>query len=152
MHDPLTLAFSVGSWLDIWHKDPERDGTDDSCDWFGRKRPQDSREKALSEAIWRAENVFGNAPYYPDTDAYRAFHEIEQAKYEWRRRVGRRWHPRWHFHHWRIRFWPVIWLRRWLFDRCSTCGERFRWRESAVTTWDGDRTEHLRHHMAQTTR
>lgn len=55
MHDPLTVAFEIRrpwpqrrrllggahyypSLVTIWHKDPERNGTDDSCDWR-RPRP-----------------------------------------------------------------------------------------------------------------
>lgn len=60
MHDPLTLAFEIkipllhrrknrflksqpSEWqfyrlASIWHKDPERDSTDDSCGWFKRSR------------------------------------------------------------------------------------------------------------------
>lgn len=51
MHDPHTLAFDIhlgkkknkkGHYKDpfitIWHKDPEKDGTDDSCGWFMRER------------------------------------------------------------------------------------------------------------------
>jgi hypothetical protein len=58
MHDPLTVAFEIRypwkkygkrgrtefernyreSFITIWHKDPERDGSDDSCGWFKRAR------------------------------------------------------------------------------------------------------------------
>lgn len=55
MHDPLTVAHEIKSpfrkkpdkfWpkgyrttiITIWHKDPETDGTDDSCGWFPRSR------------------------------------------------------------------------------------------------------------------
>lgn len=55
MHDPLTVAWEIKRpWpergpgfgghryypaiVTVWHLDPEKDGTDDSCDWFGRKR------------------------------------------------------------------------------------------------------------------
>ena len=157
MHDPLTLAFSVGSWLDIWHKDPERGGSDDSCDWFGHHRPLDQHEKALADAIWRAENVFGNRPFYgaePGSDlhrAYEGYRAIVDAKYEWRRRHGWRWHPRWHVHHWRLRFWPLIYLRRMLFTRCSVCGGRFRYGETGVSDWAGSRLEHLRHSVGTET-
>lgn len=48
MHDPRTLAFDVrnpfkkyDSLLRIWHVDPERDGSDDSCGWFMRSRHGD---------------------------------------------------------------------------------------------------------------
>ncbi len=38
MHDPTTLAFQIGNILTIWHHDPEKDGSDDSCGWFMRAR------------------------------------------------------------------------------------------------------------------
>lgn len=55
MRDPMTVAFEIKSpfrrapdkfWpkgyrntiVTIWHVDPERDGTDDSCGWFKRAR------------------------------------------------------------------------------------------------------------------
>jgi hypothetical protein len=58
VHDPMTVAFDIKSpfksrpskrWPDgyrntlatIWHVDPERDGTDDSCGWFMRSRHGD---------------------------------------------------------------------------------------------------------------
>lgn len=59
MHSPLTVAFEIRSpfrdkklnqifpngyresWVTIWHKDPEKDGTDDSCGWFIRGRHAD---------------------------------------------------------------------------------------------------------------
>lgn len=55
MHDPSTLAFSIkrpwptkriGRWrywpslVDIWHIDPEADGSDDSCGWSFVKVPK----------------------------------------------------------------------------------------------------------------
>lgn len=53
MHDPMTLAFSIKSpierngyresLVDIWHVDPEKDGTDDSCGWFMRARHGDKK-------------------------------------------------------------------------------------------------------------
>lgn len=52
MHDPLTVAHEINSpfknkhgdhnpIITIWHKDPETDGTDDSCGWFIRPRHAD---------------------------------------------------------------------------------------------------------------
>lgn len=54
MHDPMTVAHEIKSpfkqpsnlfpngyrktWVTIWHVDPEKDGTDDSCGWFKRAR------------------------------------------------------------------------------------------------------------------
>lgn len=47
MHDPCTLVhtirfpFSRREFISIWHHDPEKDGTDDSCGWFKRARHGD---------------------------------------------------------------------------------------------------------------
>jgi len=51
MHDPMTVAFEIylgkkqrknGNYklpiITIWHNDPEKDGTDDSCGWFMHAR------------------------------------------------------------------------------------------------------------------
>lgn len=50
MHDPATVAFEIPSYevrerfrflphlATIWHVDPEKDGSDDSCGWFMRER------------------------------------------------------------------------------------------------------------------
>lgn len=38
MHDPHSMVFNLENVLTIWHKDPECDGTDDSCGWFIRSR------------------------------------------------------------------------------------------------------------------
>lgn len=43
MHDPMTVAFEVGKLATIWHVDPERDGSDDSCGWFIRSRHLDKK-------------------------------------------------------------------------------------------------------------
>lgn len=78
MHDPMTVAFEIkypwkaysraerkknplsatyrNSFLTIWHKDPEKDGSDNSCDWFGGKRlDKDLREKVFKEADFEYE-------------------------------------------------------------------------------------------------
>lgn len=51
MHDPMTVAFDIRlPWpgnkygiqlATIWHADPEKDGSDDSCGWFIRSRHLD---------------------------------------------------------------------------------------------------------------
>lgn len=59
MHDPKCVAFEIKSpfkdkggyrnpIITIWHNDPEKDGTDDSCGWFIRLRHTD---KAVYEKI-----------------------------------------------------------------------------------------------------
>lgn len=64
MHDPCTVAFEIylgrkqkknghyrTPFLTIWHRDPEKDGTDDSCGWFMRERHGD---KAMLGKIKKA--------------------------------------------------------------------------------------------------
>lgn len=68
MHDPCTVAFEIkypwgkrGLWpadyreafITIWHRDPETDGTDDSCGWFPRAR--DGDQAMLSRIVRRFE-------------------------------------------------------------------------------------------------
>ena len=152
MHDPLTLIFRCGPF-ELWHKDPERDGSDDSCDWFGSSRPLNARERAVRDAIWPLEQLFGNYPHfdrqrtdlacheYPSlpgcwcSEGALRFFELQRAVTKWRRR-GCRIHPRWHIHHWRLRITPIARLWYKLTERCSKCGKRFAWsdwkREGAI--------------------
>jgi len=71
MHDPMTLIWSMKwpkwliraasilgiqlktytSLLDIWHIDPETDGTDNSCDWFGGRKLSDSDKKIVESLV-----------------------------------------------------------------------------------------------------
>lgn len=72
MHDPMTVAFDVKSpfrekpsamWpkgyrntiATIWHVDPERDGTDDSCGWFKRARHGDPEVRVKIERAFDGE-------------------------------------------------------------------------------------------------
>jgi hypothetical protein len=41
MFSPETLAFRIGSLVEVWHKDPCKDGSDDSCGWSLRARHVD---------------------------------------------------------------------------------------------------------------
>lgn len=62
MHDPMTVVFEIKSpfknktgirnaLITIWHVDPCKDGTDDSCGWFMRERhgDKDMLEKIRKE-------------------------------------------------------------------------------------------------------
>lgn len=67
MHDPMTLAFEIKrlwptrlSWplrrlywpalIQVWHVDPERDGSDDSCGWSFVRVPESIRDSLTFEA------------------------------------------------------------------------------------------------------
>lgn len=76
MHDPCTVAFDI-RWpkflshseygdqlLTIWHRDPEADGSDDSCGWF---TPPFSQEvKDLCKSLAAAES---REPWFAALDA-----------------------------------------------------------------------------------
>lgn len=176
MHDPLTVAHTIyypwnrpkEAWrrhefLVVWHRDPEKGGSDDSCDWFNRHRPLKPDERAIVEAVNRAGSLFGNPPHFissyePDEEAdlmgreplkvrasprvtreHAAYHEICEAVNKWQFR-HRRWRltPRWHIWHWRLQIIPLQHFKRWAFSRCARCGRHFRWGYSPVANqWDG---------------
>lgn len=170
MHDPMTVAFEIRypwraypkaqrktefertyrrAFIVIWHVDPERDGSDDSCDWSGRRRKLNARERALLDALGDLFHKLGNAPYYPDRALYGpcphgespegwgVVGRAERAMWAWRRR-GRRLHPRWHVWHWRIQCIPLQDFKRWAFSRCSKCGGQFAFGESPISgSWYG---------------
>lgn len=73
MHSPETVAFKIylgkkqkknGNYrlplITIWHNDPEKDGTDDSCGWFIRPRHADQKvlEKIQKEFAFNFKNNY----------------------------------------------------------------------------------------------
>lgn len=73
MHDPMTMAFEIylgkkkkkngkyrNPFITIWHKDPEKDGTDDSCGWFIRLRHANKEvyEKIVKEFESEWDNTY----------------------------------------------------------------------------------------------
>lgn len=69
MHDPKSVAFEIRrpwreapskfwpkgyrpSMLTIWHHDPEKDGTDDSCGWFSPKLTEAQKDKLKNRIAW----------------------------------------------------------------------------------------------------
>lgn len=140
MYDPMTVVcdihypWSKVFFITIWHIDPEKDGTDDSCDWFGRKRKLLPREKAIVDAVWDLETILDNHPFYPDHPAHKAFQPLHRAINDLSRKTGWRLHPRWHIWHWRLQIHPIQSLKRRLFTRCESCGKRFGRDEPVVST------------------
>jgi hypothetical protein len=146
MHDPQAVAFTINfpwyrtahigktpwrywhPFITIWHVDPETDGSDDSCDWFGSKLTRE------------------NGWYPADVDYLKQMPDErrEAVLYVWHRfrhRLGRRWwrHPRYHVHHLKFQIHPLQHFKRWAFSRCCKCGKGFRWGSSVCTDqWYGD--------------
>jgi hypothetical protein len=177
MHDPMTQAFEIrqfwrrpNQWgfkpplVTIWHVDPERDGSDDSCDWWGRRLTEREEEFAAS----LIDNETGNLRYMfstfipvpcgiGHTDREQCYGnncklgefvenmDRDEMKSKIRsivrcyKREFRWWrYPvRWHFWHWKIQIHPLQNFKRWAFSRCSKCGRGFAWGYSPVTnSWD----------------
>jgi hypothetical protein len=152
MHDPMTVAFEFRPLgLTIWHKDPERRGDDDSCDWFGRQsRKLNEREQAVVEAMWDLETLLDNAPHFPDSPEHKRFQALKAAVRKAHAKTGWRIPPRWHVWHWRIQIGFLLDLKRWLFSRCVRCGKRFPWGYCPCSGWSGPgprwfRNEHAWH-------
>lgn len=170
MHDPLTVAFEIRypwfrrsqlfpkgyheAFVTIWHRDPgnmkqpDVRRSDDTCGW--------PWPNLNAKEVTYAENLIDN-----EIDNVRGFFGAWDEKGEWElqrmkadlkqcfrllKRLYRPWykHPRWHFWHWRIQIHPVQQLRRWLFDRCASCGNRFAWGYSPVADSWSDNSK-LRH-------
>lgn len=225
MHDPNTQAFQIRypwraykeprndfertyrrSFITIWHRDPETDGSDDSCGWCYPKLTSDEdlalvaklrgdiefvvthhggldTQKSLEggpawwllwmqrASFWATERESIGRGLTPKQIANLTFSESfpgnrdehftpnsDPADAAWvfaraYRQLVRPWwrHPRWHVWHWRFQIHPLQQLRRYLFDRCETCGRGFGWGEFPVgswhhvTKWFGLRTLGLRH-------
>lgn len=73
MHDPQCVAHEIylgkkekknghyrSPFITIWHVDPEKDGTDDSCGWFMRQRhlPKDLVDKVKKEFEFNFKNNY----------------------------------------------------------------------------------------------
>lgn len=163
MHDPYTVAFEMrypwrarryrqatsaflrtyhDPFITIWHKDPERGGDEDSCDWFWRHfnaRQAAALDDLVTNPDDNIQSWFSGSYAETDTDEMRRFVRVVAA--HTRRVILRRpwWDtPRWHLWHWRLQVHPAQRLWRWLFDRCATCGKRFGWDEPVVSAaWEG---------------
>ena len=123
MFDPDTVAFEFLG-ITIWHHDPCKDGTDDSCGWS--KPKLSTKEKKLADEL--IDNDFDNLRLFFGTQQIRVvgdksfFEDVsrDDMKRSIRciaknfKRLNRKcWqHPRWHFWHWRIQI-------RWRFLKFS---------------------------------
>lgn len=159
MHDPCTIAHEIRwPWKDksgyrppiltIWHVDPEKDGSDDSCDWHNRGKAEDKADPkrlAVYEALWDMETLLDNRPHYPDSPEHKAFQPLKDAIRAALAPPKRTWwkHPRWHFWHWSLQFHPWQNLKRRWWDKCCVCGKRgFPPGVSACGNWTGDKIWH----------
>ena len=115
MFAPETEAFRFWG-ISIWHKDPCKDGTDDSCGWSKPK-------------LTKGEIKFAESLIYNDFDNLRLLFGEQQVQmvgdkaffencsfddmvrnicciFRNYKRFNRKWwqHPRWHFWHWKIQW------------------------------------------------
>ena len=153
MHDPMTVAFEIRSpikrkskfWpqgyrnslITIWHVDPEKDGSDDSCGWCFPNL--NKKEIEYCERLIDNEND-NLRSWFPSKD-----HPVDMKRKLMRmcklfKAKKRKWyqHPRWHFWHWKIQIHFIQTLKRFLFSRCAECGKRFKWGYSPTShSWSG---------------
>ena len=138
MHDPLTVIHTFhwprthtrvwknkeasgqytykNPFITLWHKDPERDGSDDSCGWFSPHLTRKELEWCKELIEYPHDNLqsfFGDAQ---DTHEMRwrlavIIRNYKKSKRPWWR------HPRWHIWHWRIQVHPWQNFKRKLFGK-----------------------------------
>ena len=128
MHDPMTVAhrffLPVLGEVIIWHVDPERDRSDDSCDWFGHRKTKEN-------GWWPAA-----------VDDYKSMdgptrRAVDFVWWQWHEKLtGRPWwrHPRWHLRHWRLQVQAWSSFNRWAWSRCAGCGKRFPWGYAPISS------------------
>jgi hypothetical protein len=115
MHDPRSVAFEIkrpwptkGSGLGgyrhfptlvtIWHVDPERDGTDDSCGWFSPKLTKDELKKLEDVANFEMKYLFSKTDdkdeWTPKVDSVSGcFHSFKRVAWVWKKRIEPRHMP-----------------------------------------------------------
>lgn len=71
MHDPSSVLFEIGRFATVWHEDPCKDGSDDSCGRFMRARHGDPAvlKRIIShlEYAWTSNQEPYGALFYKDT-------------------------------------------------------------------------------------
>lgn len=181
MHDPMTVAFEIrqfwrkaNDWgykpslITIWHVDPEKDGSDDSCDWFGRRLTKREKEHAAHLIDNECDNlrtffstfIPQSCPKHGDNHddcdmndkdcrwgefAENCKRDEMKCRIEcifacYKREFRWRYPVRWHFWHWHFQIHPLQAFKRWAFSRCCRCGKRFtKWGYSPISgSWDSD--------------
>ena len=179
MYDPLTQAFELrqfwrkaNDWgykpplVTIWHRDPEKKGDDDSCDWFGH-HILTAQEKEFAATL--VDNDFDNLRTFFSTfipqpcPKHGDNHDdcdMNDSECKWgefvencsrdemksrimgimrcyKREFCWRYPVRWHFWHWHFQIHPVQHFKRWAFSRCCKCGKGFRWGSAVCTnSWN----------------
>jgi len=136
--DTFALVAMVAQELELrrwWNGQNGKRGAHGSPFWirlFMRKRP------VLEFAAGLALHPLDNLSSVEDAEA--AVRLVAAAL----NRHFRPWwrHPRWHIHHWSFQIHPLQALRRFLFERCASCGKGYPYGYSPIGTWGGDETFH----------
>lgn len=87
MHDPYTQIIHIPFIGILWHKDPEADGTDDSCSWSGLKVNPEFAEWLRKEGRSEYKFYFG-ADYATMRDAstFEVVHSVwSQITWRWKK-------------------------------------------------------------------
>lgn len=135
MHDPMTVIYQNKFFI-LWHVDPERDGTDDSCGWWLPKLTREERAYADNLILNEDDNIKHMFREDAGYDMVRYVARIFRLHKGFLRPWWKR--PKYHIHHWKLQILFTEKLKRYLFSRCSECGKRFRWGYYPVSgSWHG---------------
>lgn len=105
--------------------------------WAADRRRMDAKliEEAMALALHRHDNLMSTV-LEPESLFWCVLRHYRGNRRRWYQ------HPRWHVRHWRLQIHFMQALRRWLFDRCATCGGRFAWGYCPTSDWNGTRLWH----------
>ena len=113
MFDPDTVAFKFLG-IRIWHHDPCKDGTDDSCGWSKPKLTKqeidfvadliDNEYDNLRDLFGSQQIInVGDKSFFEDCSKEDMKRNIRIIIKNYKRFIRKWWqHPKWHFWHWRI--------------------------------------------------
>lgn len=136
--EALALVIMVAQELETRRWWNGQNGKPGVCHTFWRKTFTKARDTA-GIAASLALNPLDNLSHASEPES--VVHLIAAAL---NRRFRPWWrHPRWHVHHWRIQWHWLQTFNRWAFARCDKCGGRYRWGESPMGSWGGDRHWHM---------
>lgn len=131
--------YTKAAWIIFIHQNNDRPN---------RKRHRKFMQKHLYEILNFAENPFDSIGdsvtmrFGFEEQDYRIGHFVSVIVADILRKEQKWWqHPRWHIHHWQIKFHPFQNLKRRYWDKCCICQKR-GFTGSAFSDWSGTKIWH----------
>lgn len=127
LHGASAFEIIYAAWMDVRHYVSGRR-------WYDRPLPADELQYVIKLASNWIDNIrLSTLEAIQSAKGFASFFECICRLY---RSYHRPWwrHPRYHVRHWKVKIKPLQSFKRWAFTRCETCGKRFRWNESGITS------------------